>query len=172
MKRIGYCNSIQEQMKGITMPSTYTQIYIHTVFTVKNRMCLIQKSWKDELYKYITGIVKTNKHKLIAINGMPDHIHILIGMKPHQSLSDLMQDIKGSSSKWINERKFLKYKFEWQQGYGAFSYSHSHLDKVVKYLQDQEIHHKKKTFNEELKRILTAYNVEFNEKYLFNLVED
>ncbi|MBU1298070.1 MAG: IS200/IS605 family transposase, partial [Bacteroidetes bacterium] len=143
------------------MPSTYTQIYIHTVFTVQNRMCLIHKSWKDELYKYITGIVKANKHKLIAINGMPDHLHILIGMKPHQSLSDLMQDIKGSSSKWINEKKFLKTKFQWQQGYGAFSYSHSHLNKIIKHIQDQEIHHKKKTFKEELKRILTAYNIEF-----------
>jgi len=103
------------------MANTYTQIHVHFVFSVKYREGVIGVLWKEELYKYIAGIIKTNNHKLLAINGMSDHIHILIGMRPTQSISDLMQDIKGNSSKWINEKKFLKAKFEWQEGYGAFS---------------------------------------------------
>ena len=103
------------------MANTYTQIYMHFVFAVENRISLIKSVWKDELYKYITGIVQTNKHKLIAINGMPNHIHILIGFKPHQLIPDLLQDIKRDSSKWINEKRFIRGKFNWQKGYGAFS---------------------------------------------------
>lgn len=113
------------------MPNTYTQIHIHFVFAVKYRDSVIQASWKDELYQYITGIVRNNKHKLLSINGMPDHVHILIGLRPSQSISDLLQDIKGSSSKWINEKKFIKTKFEWQEGYGAFSYSKSQIKAVT-----------------------------------------
>src|SRR5690349_4500581 len=107
------------------MPNTYTQIHIHAVFTVQNRESLIAKEWKIELYKYITGIIQNHNHKVIAINGMSDHIHILFGMRPNQSLSDLMQDVKASSSKWINEKRFVRGKFSWQEGYGAFSYSKS-----------------------------------------------
>lgn len=107
------------------MPNTYTQVHIQFVFAVKYRDSCIHTSWKDELYKYITGIIQNNKHKLITINGMSDHIHILIGLRPTQSISDLIQDIKGNSSKWINEKKFVKGKFEWQEGYGAFSYGKS-----------------------------------------------
>jgi len=106
-------------------------------------------SFKDELYKYISGIIKNNDHKPLAINGMPDHIHVFLGMRLSQSLSDLMQDIKGNSSKWINEKRFLKYKFSWQEGYGAFSYSKSQLPRVITYLNNQDIHHKKKSFLEE-----------------------
>ena len=103
------------------MANTYTQIHIHAVFSVQNRSCIIQRRWKEELYKYITGIIKNNKHKPLVINGMPDHIHVLFGLRPAQSISDLLQDIKGGSSKWINERKLVKGRFSWQEGYGAFS---------------------------------------------------
>src|SRR3954467_7246278 len=131
------------------MANTYTQMYIQFVFAVQNRASLIQSHWKDELYKYMTGIVHTNKHKLIAINGMPDHMHVFVGYKPHQSIPDLMQDVKGSSSKWINEKGLVSGKFQWQEGYGAFSYSHSHIHNVYKYIENQEEHHRKKTFSEE-----------------------
>ena len=131
------------------MANTYTQLYIQVVFAVQNRVSLIQPTWKNELYKYITGIVQNNKHKLIAINGIPNHIHVFIGNKPHQLLPELMQDIKGSSSKWINKNRFIRGKFQWQESYGAFSYSYSHIDRVVKYIINQEQHHKKKTFREE-----------------------
>jgi len=149
------------------MPNTYTQIHIHAVFAVKNRAGLIQKEWKDELYKYITGIVQQQKHKLLAINGMPDHIHIFFGLKPTQSLSDLIQDVKGSSSKWINDKKFTKSRFEWQQGFGAFSYSNSHISNVISYIENQEAHHRKQTFIDEYKHMLNRFEVDYNERYLF-----
>ena len=153
------------------MANTYTQIYIQTVFAVENRTSLIQKSWQEELHKYITGIVQNNEHKLIAINSMPDHIHIFIGMKPKQSISDLLQDIKGDSSEWINKKEFASGKFRWQAGYGAFSYSHSHIDSVVKYIINQERHHKKKTFREEYIEFLEKFNVPFDERYIFKEIE-
>lgn len=149
------------------MANTYTQIHLHLVFAVKYRDGMIQSNWKGELYKYLTGIVQNNKHKLIAINGMPDHIHILIGMRPTQSVSDLLQDIKGSSSKWINEKKFLKTKFEWQEGFGAFSYGNSQIKNVVTYIENQEEHHKKKTFREEYLTFLEKFEVEHDERYIF-----
>lgn len=129
-------------------------------------MAMIDNIWKDELYKYITGIIQTQKHKLLIINGVADHVHILIGYRPHQSLSDLVQDIKGSSSKWINERKFTRLKFRWQEGYGAFSYSHSHLSEVINYIKNQEQHHKKITFMDEYKSFLKTYDVAFDERYI------
>lgn len=153
------------------MANTYTQIYIHNVFAVQNRSCLIKDSWKDELYKYISGIVINNGHKLIAINGMSDHLHVFIGMKPIQSLSGLIQDIKGDSSKWINKKGFVKGRFEWQPGFGAFSYSNSQIDSVVKYIQNQEKHHLKKTFIEEYKKFLAKFNVEYDERYIFKPIE-
>jgi REP element-mobilizing transposase RayT len=152
------------------MPNTYTQIYIQVVFTVQNRISLIRNEWKDELYKYITGIIQNNGHKLIAINGVADHLHIFIGMKPSQSLSDLMQDVKGDSSKWINEKGFVKGKFEWQAGFGGFSYSLSQIDQVVKYIQNQEIHHAKKTFLQEYIEFLEKFKVPYDERYLFKPV--
>ena len=148
------------------MANTYTQMYIQVVFAVQNRVSLIQPTWKDELYKYITGIVQNNKHKLIAINGMPNHIHVFIGYKPHQLLPDLMQDIKGSSSRWINKNSFNQGQFRWQESYGAFSYSYSHIDRVVKYIINQEQHHKKKTFREEYIEFLTKFNIDFDERYI------
>ncbi len=150
------------------MPNTYTQIHIHLVFAVKYRDGVIQASWKDELYKYITGIVQNNKHKLLIINGMPDHVHILIGLRPSQSISDLLQDIKGSSSKWINEKRFIKTRFEWQEGYGAFSYSKSQIKTVIEYIENQELHHQKITFREEYLEMLQKFEVDYDEKYIFH----
>jgi len=150
------------------MANTFTQIYLHIVFAVQNRISLIKPEWKDEVYKYITGIVQNNGHKLIAINGTANHLHIALGYKPHQLIPDLMQDIKGHSSKWINEKKFVRGKFAWQAGYGAFSFSHSQIDIVVNYINNQEQHHKKKTFQQEYIRLLKKYNVTFDEKYILS----
>ena len=149
------------------MSNTYTQVHIQFVFAVKYRDGIIGNSWKDELYKYITGVVKSNKHKMIVINGMPDHIHLLIGMRPNQSISDLMQDIKGSSSKWINEKQFIKSKFEWQEGYGAFSYGKSQINDVINYIVNQEKHHQTKTFIHEYIDFLEKFEVDYDEKFIF-----
>ena len=149
------------------MANTYTQIHIQFVFAIKHRDGLILSSFKEELYQYIAGIIKYHNHKLLAINGMPDHIHILIGMRPTQSISDLLQDIKGNSSKWINENKFLKIKFEWQEGYGAFSYSKSHINAVIDYIKNQEQHHSVKSFREEYLEFLTLFEVDYDERYIF-----
>lgn len=148
------------------MANTYTQIYLQFVFAVQDRFSLIQNEWKDELYKYITGIVQNNKHKLIAINGMPNHIHVFIGYKPHQLVPDLLQDIKGSSSGWVNNKGFVKGKFHWQEGYGAFSYSHSQIDIVAKYIHNQEEHHRRKSFREEYLEFLKQFNLSFDERYI------
>ena len=153
------------------MANTYTQIHLQLVFAVQYRASLIHDSWKDELYKYMTGIVQEHKHKLIIVNGIPDHVHMLIGMRPAQSLSDLMQDIKGSSSTWINERKLTKGRFQWQEGYGAFSYSKRELQVVIDYIKNQEMHHHQKTFMEEYKELLTDFGIAFDEKYIFKLPE-
>jgi len=149
------------------LANTYTQIHLQLVFAVKYRAALIHKSWKDELYKYITGIIQANNHKLLGINGIEDHIHILIGFRTHQSLADLLQDVKASSSKWINERRFTKSKFHWQDGYGAFSYSRSHLKNVLTYIENQEVHHKKINFLDEYKSLLKKFEVEYDERYIF-----
>ncbi len=148
------------------MANTYTQIHLQLIFAVKYREAVINNIWKNELYKYISGIIQQQKHKLIIVNGVADHIHLLIGFRPHQSLADLMQDIKGSSSKWINENKFTRSKFSWQEGYGAFSYSHSHLSNVINYIKNQENHHRKITFIDEYKAFLKTYEVEYDERYI------
>jgi len=153
------------------MANTYTQIHLQAIFAVKRRTGLIQKEWKDELYKYITGIIQTHDHKLLAINGMPDHLHIFFGMRPTQSLSDLMQDVKENSSKWINKKKFIKDRFEWQQGYGAFSYSKSQASRVIAYIQNQEVHHRKITFLDEYKKFLEKFEVDYDERYIFKPLE-
>jgi len=150
---------------------TFSQIYIQVVFAVKGRNCLILPSWEDELYKYITGIVQNKNQKMLAINGVHDHIHFLIGMKPSCCLSDLVREIKKSSNKFINEKRFIKYKFEWQEGYGAFSYSHSALDNVIAYIQRQKEHHKKLSFREEYVLFLKKFNVDFKEDYLFKWID-
>jgi len=153
------------------MANTYTQIYLQLIFAVQDRLSLIKESWEVELYKYITGIIQNNGHKLIAINGVPNHIHIFIGYKPHQLIPELLQDIKVFSSKWINKQGFVKAKFSWQESYGAFSYSHSHIDSVVKYIMNQKEHHKKRTFREKYLEFLKKYNVPFNEKYILKDVK-
>lgn len=149
------------------MANTYTQIHVQFIFAVKYRNGLIQPTFKAELYQYISGILKPHNHKLLAINGMSDHIHIFIGMRPTQSISDLMQDIKGNSSKWINEKSFLKVRFEWQEGYGAFSYSKSHVNNVIDYIKNQEEHHKKESFIAEYLKFLKVFEIEYDERYIF-----
>lgn len=151
--------------------STYSQIYIQIVFAVKNREALIASSWEEELYKYITGIVQNKGQKMLAINGIPDHIHILIGMKPSCCLSDLVREVKKSSNSFIKEKEFSKYKFEWQEGFGAFSYSHSSLDNVIGYINNQKQHHKKRSFKEEYIDFLEKFNIQFRDEYLFEWIE-
>ena len=153
------------------MAGTFSQIYIQVVFAVKGRECVIHTSWEEELYKYISGIVRNKGQKMLAINGMPDHLHFIIWMKPSCCLSDLVREIKKSSNDFINEKKFLKYKFSWQEGYGAFSYSHSALDNVIQYVNNQKEHHRKISFKEEYKEFLEKFEVEFREEYLFEWLE-
>lgn len=150
------------------MADTYSQIYIHIVFAVKGRDNLISSKWKEELYKYITGVITNEGQKLLAINGMPDHIHILIGLKPNVSLSNLVRDIKSNSSRFINDRKWIAGKFEWQNGFGAFSYGHSQLTDVINYIRNQEEHHKTRTFREEYIQFLKLFNVEFKNEFIFD----
>ncbi|HZB13768.1 MAG TPA: IS200/IS605 family transposase [Chryseolinea sp.] len=153
------------------MANTYTQIHIHAIFAVRNRGGLIQDEWKEELYKYIIGITQTHKHKLIAINGMADHVHLFLGMRPNQSLSDLMQDVKGSSSKWINEKRLVKGRFEWQAGYAAFSYGKSQIGEVISYIQNQDAHHRNRTFLDEYQLFLEKFTVEYDSRYIFKPLE-
>lgn len=153
------------------MANTYTQIHIQAVFAIQNRGSLIKECWEDELYKYITGIVHNHGHKILAINGMPDHVHVFFGMRPAQSLSELMQDIKGDSSKWVNRRGYSKRKFSWQEGYGAFSYSKSHIDNVIDYIKRQKEHHKKKSFIHEYYEFLEKFDVSYDDRYVFKPID-
>jgi len=153
------------------MANTYSQLYIQIVFAVKGRENLIEKSWKDELHKYIAGIIKAKGQKPIIVNGMADHIHVFIGLKPSMAISDLVRDIKNNSTNFINERKFLKSKFSWQEGYGAFSYSHSHIQTVYNYILNQEEHHKRRKFREEYTELLRKFEIEYNEQYVFDWLE-
>jgi len=153
------------------MANTYSQIYIHGVFAVQGRQNLISKKWEKELYKYITGIVTNEGQKLIAINGMPDHLHILLGIKPNQKISDLIRDIKANSSRFINNKNWISGKFEWQKGFGAFSCGQSQLNSVISYIQNQENHHKKLSFREEYLKFLKSYNIEYKSDYLFKEIE-
>lgn len=149
------------------MPNTFSQIYIHVVFAVKGRGNLISSSHREELHKYITGVVQAKSQKLLAIFCMPDHCHLLIGMKPDMSVSDIVRDIKANASRFINEQDWMIGKFSWQEGFGAFSYAKSQQDDVVKYILSQEEHHKVRTFKEEYLEILKRFEVEYNEQYLF-----
>lgn len=153
------------------MAGTFSQIYIQVVFTVKGWENLIGKEWKDELHKYIAGIVKGKEQKPIIVNGMPDHIHAFVGLRPTMAISDLVRDIKNNSSNFINEKKLVKGKFSWQEGYGAFSYSHSHIQNVYDYILNQAEHHRKKTFREEYIDFFKKFEIEYNEKYLFEWME-
>jgi REP element-mobilizing transposase RayT len=153
------------------MAGTFFQIYIQVIFAVKGRVNLINSNWEEELYKYITGIVTNKGQKLLAINGMPDHIHILISMRPSCCLSDLVREIKKSSNEFINKKKFVRGKFLWQEGYGAFSYSHSALDNVIAYVHNQKEHHRKRTFKEEYKEFLSKFKIEHKDEYLFEWID-
>ena len=153
------------------MPGTYSQIYIQTIFAVKGRESLIGKDGDERLYKYITGIVQKKEQKMLAINGMPDHIHFLIGMRPSCCLSDLVREIKKSSNDFIKKNNLSKFRFTWQEGFGAFSYSHSQLDKVITYIMNQKEHHRKKSFKEEYTGFLKNFNVQYDEKFLFEWIE-
>ena len=153
------------------MANTYTQIHIHAVFAVQNRMSLIKKDWEERLHQYITGIVQNHGHKILSIGGMPDHIHLLFGFRPTQSLSELIQNAKRDSSEWINKEKLVTGKFSWQEGYGAFSYSKSQISQVIRYIENQETHHKKRTFIEEYKKILNDFGLEYDERYIFKSIE-
>jgi REP element-mobilizing transposase RayT len=154
------------------MAGTFSQIYIQIVFAVQNRDAMISAVWEEELYKYITGIIKNKGQKMLAINGMPDHLHLFIGMKPSCNLSDLVREIKKSSNEFIAEKKFSKFKFNWQEGYGAFSYSHSQIDNVIKYIMNQKDHHGKLTFREEYVDFLRKFEIEFKDEYLFKWIEN
>ena len=154
------------------MANTFSQMYAQFIFSPKGRQNLILPSFEEELFKYITGIVQNKGQKLIAINGMPDHIHLFIGFKPSIALSDLVRDVKASSSKFINENKWLPHKFIWQEGFGCFTYSHSHLDSVAKYVLDQKVHHRKKTFLEEYVQLLKKFQVPFDDRFLFEFYDD
>jgi REP element-mobilizing transposase RayT len=153
------------------MANTYAQIYIHVVFAVHARQNLIRSEHKQELQKYMTGIVTAQSQKLIAINNMPDHFHLLIGLRPTMALSDLVQDIKSGSSAFINKRRWVNGRFEWQEGFGAFSYSHSQLTTVIRYIANQERHHARRTFQQEYLELLKKFNVAHDEKYIFKPVE-
>jgi len=148
--------------------STYSQIYIQIIFAVKGRDSLIHPEWEEQLYKYITGIVQNKEQKMLAINGVANHIHFFIGMRPSCCLSDLVREIKKSTNVFINERNLTKFNFSWQTGFGAFSYSHSQFDNVIAYIINQKEHHKKKTFKEEYHEFLNQFNITYNDQYLFD----
>ena len=154
------------------MADTYTQLYIHIIFAVKGRQSLIPKPNKEELHKYITGVIDSKQQKVIQINSMPDHIHILVGITPNIAISDLVRDIKANSSKFINKQRWVAGRFEWQTGFAAFSYAHSQLDVVARYIKNQEEHHSRQTFREEYLAFLERFNVPYNPKYVFDAEDD
>ena len=149
------------------MANSYTQIYIHGIFAVEGRQFLIQPAHNGELQKYITGIVSGQKHKLIAINNMPDHLHLLVGLRPDAALSDLMRDVKAGSSKFINERHWMAGRFSWQEGFGAFSHSRSQLGTVIRYIENQQEHHVRRSFRDEYVALLEKFGVEYDPRYIF-----
>jgi putative transposase len=151
------------------MANTFSQIYLQFVFAVKHRQSLIE--YKEELHKYFTGLVQNRKAKMLAVHCMPDHIHLFVGFKPVVLISDFVKEIKVESNEFINNKKWIKGKFSWQEGYGVFSYSHSHIDAVVKYVLNQEKHHQKKTFKQEYHQLLEKFEIPFEEKYLFDFIE-
>ncbi len=153
------------------MANTFTQIHIHIVYAVKHRDMLISPSWKVRLHKYTTGIIQNQGHKLLAINSMPDHVHVFIGMKPDANLSDLVRDIKRDSTNFVNQQIKVRRRFSWQEGFGAFSYSHSQIDSVVKYILNQEEHHRRQSFREEYEALLKEFAVEYDSRYVFDRLD-
>jgi putative transposase len=153
------------------MANTFSQIYLQFVFAVQNRQSLIAKENKEELHKYITALVQNRKAKMLAVNCMPDHIHLFVGFKPTILISDFVKEIKVESNEFINSKNWMRGKFSWQDGYGVFSYSHSQVDPVVKYVLNQEIHHQRKTFKQEYLKLLEKFDISFEERYLFDFFE-
>ena len=153
------------------MANTYSQVYLHFVFAVQNRLSLINPKWEVDLYKYMSGIISKDGHKVYVINGMPDHVHALVSMNPKQAPSDLMHDVKRSSSLWINENRFVRGKFSWQEGFGVFSYGHSQIPTIANYIEQQQKHHEKRTFIEEYREFLKLFNIEFDERYIYKAIE-
>lgn len=153
------------------MAGTFSQIYIQVVFAVKGRSNLINTKWKDDLHKYISGIIKGKEQKSIIVNGMPDHIHAFIGLRPAMAISDLVRDIKNNSTNFINDHNWVQGKFMWQEGYGAFSYGHSQVETVYNYILNQEKHHQKKTFKDEYIQFLEKFEVPYEERYLFEWLD-
>ncbi|MFN3916988.1 MAG: IS200/IS605 family transposase [Flavobacteriales bacterium] len=162
---------VEELTKYKKDMSTYSQLYIQVVFAVKYRQALIKSHWEERLYQYITGIVQSKGQKMLAINGVSNHIHIFINIKPSCCIADLVREIKKSSNMFINDNAFTQHKFQWQEGYGVFSYSHSQIDNVAKYVMNQKEHHRKRTFKEEYLELLKKMEVDFEEKYLFEFIE-
>lgn len=154
------------------MANTYSQIYVHVIFAVQARECLLKKHFRETVHKYITGIIHQRGQKLIAINSMPDHIHLLVGLNPDVALSDLIRDVKAISAKFINEKKWYRGRFNWQEGFAAFSYSHSQLDRVVRYIQNQETHHAKMNFRDEFLQLLRKFHIEYDERYILRSPEE
>jgi len=151
------------------MANTYTQLYIHCVFAVQHKAALLNDGWDERLRSYITAIAQGHGHKMLAINNMPDHLHCFIGLDPKQSISEMMQIIKGESSEWINKEDLTQFKFAWQKRYGAFSHSRSQISQVAKYIEDQKEHHQKVTFLDEYKKMLIDFNILYDERYIFSL---
>jgi REP element-mobilizing transposase RayT len=154
------------------MAGSYSQIYLQYVFAVKGRQNLLQKPWREEVFKYISGIIKGKNQKPIIVNGVSDHVHVFVGLKPAMPIPDLIRDIKNNSSNFINENKWVNGKFSWQEGYGVFSYSHSQIDKVYRYIANQEAHHEKKTFKDEYIDFLVKSGIDYDERYLFEIYPD
>lgn len=153
------------------MANTYSQISVHAVFVVKGRENIILSNWRDDLHKYISGILREDGSLPLAVGGWKDHVHIFFGMPVTKCVSDIMRIVKANSSKWVNEQGFVKGKFQWQSGYGAFSYSKSQRGQVIKYIMEQEEHHKVRRFKEEYLKMLTGFAVEYDEKYLFEFYD-
>ncbi|RZL30558.1 MAG: IS200/IS605 family transposase [Pedobacter sp.] len=153
------------------MAGTFSKIYIQYVFAVRGRQNLLQKPWRNEVFKYMSGIIKEKGQKPIIVNGVADHVHVFVGIKPAMNISDLIRDVKNNSSKFINEQGWLNGKFSWQEGYGAFSYAHSQIENVYQYIANQEEHHRTKTFKEEYLEFLKKFEIEHDEKYLFDWMD-
>ena len=153
------------------MAGTFSQIYIQVVFAVKGRENLLQKPWREEVFKYMSGIIKEKGQKPIIVNGVSDHVHLFIGLRPSMSISDLIRDVKNNTSNFINDKKFIKVRFAWQEGYGAFSYAHSQVNNVYQYILNQEEHHKKEKFKDEYLDLLQKFEIQHDEKYLFDWME-
>ncbi len=166
-----YYKTINKEIKINAMAGTFSQIYIQVVFAVKRRETLLQQPWRDEVFMYMAGIIKAKNQKPIIINGVSNHVHLFIGIKPAIALSDLIRDVKNNSSRFINEQKFVRSKFSWQEGFGSFSYAHSQIDQVYHYILNQEKHHQKKTFQQEYLEFLQKFEIAYDEKFLFDWIE-